>query len=747
MDIIWKLTIRELKQKKKRTFSVLFGISASSFLLTAAVIFIHSMIQKMSGLHAIGEDSQKLVVGAGVLMAAILASLTLFIYHILSVSAVEKIRQLGILGSVGATPFQRARLMLLETLILSVIGLPIGLLSGILFSWLTFPFVVVVSWNTLFLLLVFEALVIMITGLIHAYSSLKGNVIQLLLNRTEKRKINKNWKAPKWVGKYFGVEGELAAKNIYFFRRRYGIIAVSFIVSMILVLDGSIYLNYLDGKYEPKDPCIKNYADIVLEKTGPKDENWMLFTEEVSRMKEIEEVVKMEELKLGDVLFQKSEIKEDFHTFTSYSSASGAYDNPVVLNSNNKDKQEGYYMGLTLIGMDDAAFSRYQKQLGAANETYNIQSGIPVIIHDMVFMRKDNETKYGQIFDLKEGQTFSVSADRNGSSFGAHYSANQIEEFSEYQFQTVAVTDELPSCYNIISEQMRDSNEIFFFTPQSFLDEFLQTNKASKATETRNHLQVSEEREGWMNTKFLCLKVKNDVKLPPQIISKKIITGTDFWRSEFKLNDEYLNTRKGDELRKLIKRYSKQISIVTENIANISEKYDLTNPYDIDINDEQWYEKSDYTFNHYPGWIEVTLSDPQPALRHLFTYTLLVFLMIIGIFQMIKMMISTTNIRRREFAVMLSLGMEPVCIRKIVCMESIFCLLLSYIIGSISSIAVGFYLFRHWTQTQALEIHFPYILLVLEFLFLIFLIVLMLCISVKAVKKIKIADLLKDDTV
>lgn len=748
MDIIWKLTIRELKQKKKKTFSVLLGISAASFLLTSAVIFISSMLHKISELNTIDKESQKLIVGAGVLMAAILASLTLFIYHILSVSADEKIRQLGILGSVGATPFQRVRLIFLETLILSVIGLPIGLLLGILGTLLTFPFVVVISWNTLFALLVFEAFVIMITGLIHAYLSLKGNVIQLLLNRTEARKLTKNWKVPKWVGTHLGIEGELAAKNLYFFRRRYLMISVSFIVSMILFLDGFIYLNYLDGKYEPKDPCIKDYADIVLEKRGQKkDENWLSFTEEVSQMNEIEEAVKMEELKLGDVLFRETDIKKDLNTFTVYS-LGGAYDNPVVLNSNNKDRQEGYYMGLTIIGMDDKAFLRYQKQLGVTNETYNIRNGMPVIVHDMIFTKKDNVTKYHQIFNLKKGQIFSVLADRNGSSFGADYSVNQIEEFSEYQFQTVAVTDELPSCYNIVSEQMRYFNEIFFFTPQSFLDQFLEMNNPPKVTETWNHLQVSEEHEGWMNTKFFCLKVKNDVKLPQQIISKKIIVGTDCWKAEFKLNEEYLNTPKGDELRKLTKEYSKQISIVTENIANISEKHNLKNPYDIDIDDEeQSYEELDYVFNHYLGWIEAILSDPQPALRHLFTYTLLVFLMIIGIFQMVKLIISTVNIRRREFAVMLSLGMEPLCIQKMVCMESLFCLLLSYIIGSISSIAVGFDLFHRWAQAQALEIHFPYVLLIWEFIFLIFMIVLMLCISVKAVKKIKIADLLKDDTV
>ncbi len=749
MNIIWKLTTRQLKQNKRRSVSVVLGITAISFMLTIVVIFIHSVIQKMSELDMVKEDFEKLAAGAGVLMASILASLTLFIYHILSVSASEKIRQLGILGSVGATPFQRAQLMFFETLILSIVGLPSGLILGIFVSRFTFPFTVVVSWETLFLLLAFETCVIIITGLIHACLSMKGNVIQLLLNRTDKRKLTKNWKAPKWVREWAGVEGELAAKNLYFFRRRYGIIAVSFIVSMCLLLDGFIYLSYLDGKYQPKDPCIKQYGDIVIEeRPGKKHEKWLAFTEEVSKMEEVEEAVNMQELRLGDVLFQETEIKKNLSTFTIYS-LGGSYNNPVVLNSNNKNKQEGYYIGLKLIGMDDVAFSRYQKQLGVKSETYHIRNRIPVIIHDMVFTKKDNETKYRHIFDLKEGQTFSVLADRNGSSFGADYLVNQIEEFSEYQFQTVVVTDELPSCYSITSEQLREPNEIFFFTSQSFLDEFLQVNEPPKAEDEWNNIQVPhDENKGWDITRFLTLKIKNDVKLPQQIISAKLIAAIDSWTTEFKLNEEYMNTEKGEELRKLLKEYNKQIAIATDKIVKTGKKYNLIDPYSVgESDDQQWYEKIDYTLTHYTGWLDYALSDPAPALRHLFAYTLLIFLVIIGIFQMIKMIISTTNIRRREFAVMLSLGMEPVCIRKMVCMESIFCLLLSYIIGSISSIAIGFSLFRRWTQTQAIEIHFPYKLLILEFIFLLCIIVLMLCISVKAVKKIKIADLLKDDTV
>lgn len=72
--------------------------------------------------------------GAMLIGGLVLFAACLVIYNIFQVSVVQRTRQFGMLRAVGATPAQVRRLVLLEALILCGIGIPIGLMSGILSS-------------------------------------------------------------------------------------------------------------------------------------------------------------------------------------------------------------------------------------------------------------------------------------------------------------------------------------------------------------------------------------------------------------------------------------------------------------------------------------------------------------------------------------------------------------------------------------------------------------------------------------
>ncbi len=54
------------------------------------------------------------------------------IYNAFNISVLERINQFGLLRSVGATPEQIRGIVLREAGILSIIGIPIGLFSGVL---------------------------------------------------------------------------------------------------------------------------------------------------------------------------------------------------------------------------------------------------------------------------------------------------------------------------------------------------------------------------------------------------------------------------------------------------------------------------------------------------------------------------------------------------------------------------------------------------------------------------------------
>ena len=737
MDIIFTLTVRYLRQNKKRTAATLAGITAASALLTLSVIFIHSFMKKISTLDAMQADIKKLILAAALMLAVILAVLTFFIYHMLSLSAADKIRHLGILGSVGATPFQRGKLEFYEAVILSILGLPTGLIVGIMISYRVFSFSVEISWGMLLGVLAFEMLVVIITGLIHTFFSVRGNLLQLILNRTEKRDLKGACCLPKGLQRVLSPEIQLAVKNIYFFRKRYSIIGISFFLSALLFLDGFIYLNYQSGNYEPKDPRNKIYADLTVEEEiSKKHDNWQSFAEEISSFPEVEEAVLREKIHLGGVLFQQEDVREELDSFTVYDIGS-PYKNPTVKKDSGNREEEGVYMNLTLTGLDDASFEQYLRDAGISEALDTDAETIPVIVEDTVLLKRGNSSEYQEFLDIVEGELFSVIADKGR---GVLEDTTDIDlanpeetgiEFIQYQFQAITVTPLPPSCCNII-DGLGETNEVHLYTPQHYFEQFFQ----------KYNLEDMREK----TVRSVSLKAKNHLSLPDRILYPAVIQkGTSEWHQEYKADSKFLNTKEGDKLQQLLKKYDEPIIALDEKIRSTGELYGFLDERKLDLTDEQYWENLDYSVISYPGWIKSILSDPFPVFRQLFAYTLFIFIAIISAFQMIQMIVSAVYMRKREFAVMLSLGMGRSKIQKMVCTESLICLFSSFVIGCAVSIGIGHLMFSRWTKTQSLEIVFPYQLLWVEVLFLLILIVLSVCVSMRSIRKIQVMDILKGE--
>lgn len=91
-----------------------------------------------------GEDSQNIFsvfVGVTLFSLIILLSGGLLIYNVIYISIAEDIRFYGVLKAVGTTKKQLKELIFKQTLLLALIGIPIGLLTGMIISFLIIPIV------------------------------------------------------------------------------------------------------------------------------------------------------------------------------------------------------------------------------------------------------------------------------------------------------------------------------------------------------------------------------------------------------------------------------------------------------------------------------------------------------------------------------------------------------------------------------------------------------------------------------
>ena len=201
--------------------------------------------------------------GLGFILAAIIAfgSVSL-IYNAFSISVSERTRQFGLLASIGATSHQLTGSVLFEALFLSIIGIPLGILSGIIGIGITFYFTgdmitsYLFSGNNVNLTLhpsisalciaVFLSLVtILISAWIPAKRAMRCSAIEAIRQSHDITIPARKIRTSKLTLRLFGFEGMLAVKNYKRNRKKYRATVISLFLSIVLFISASSFCAYL----------------------------------------------------------------------------------------------------------------------------------------------------------------------------------------------------------------------------------------------------------------------------------------------------------------------------------------------------------------------------------------------------------------------------------------------------------------------------------------------------------------------
>ncbi len=234
---------------------------------------VHSSLIKLEG--GIGDGGIKtLVVGfAVVLIILIIFGSAALIYNAFSISISERTRQFGILRSIGATGSQIRSAVFCEAFILGLAGIAAGAVLGCLGIGVTlyclkdaFRSVTASGTDNVIHLvvsgkmLIISAAVCMATVLVSAaLPALRARRISPLaaIRQSEDIKISrKDVKTSSLFQKLFGFEGMIAAKNSKRNRKKYRAVIISLAVSIILFISASSYCDYLK-----KSADMYNYND------------------------------------------------------------------------------------------------------------------------------------------------------------------------------------------------------------------------------------------------------------------------------------------------------------------------------------------------------------------------------------------------------------------------------------------------------------------------------------------------------
>lgn len=259
----------------------------------------------------------------GILIGVIIIGSILVIYNSFAISVSERKKQFGMLSSVGATQKQLKKSVLYEGAILGTIGIPLGILSGIGGIGVTLKIVnellepilnieqgyhweleLVISWPSIVIAAILIAITIYLSVMIPAKRASKITPIEAIRQNEDVKTKSKKLKTPKWIRKVFGIEGDIALKNLKRSKKRYRTTVISLIISIVLFISVSGFVGYMysgfDSIYQSVD-----YDYRVSLYQRDKLETMKQFKEKVN------ELEGMDKLSIVDLVYSNVTVQEE----------------------------------------------------------------------------------------------------------------------------------------------------------------------------------------------------------------------------------------------------------------------------------------------------------------------------------------------------------------------------------------------------------------------------------------------------
>lgn len=179
------------------------------------------------------------------------------IYNSFAISVMERKREFGLLSSIGATKRQLSHTVFFEAVVVGVIGIILGILgayigigcviliiNNLISDMLEYKLYLVT--NPLFIIIpvIFMIVVIGASAFIPSRRASKVSPIEAIRQNDDIKINKKKIRTSKLVLKLFGIEGEIALKNIKRNKKKYRVTIVSLFISIVLFISFSSYMNY-----------------------------------------------------------------------------------------------------------------------------------------------------------------------------------------------------------------------------------------------------------------------------------------------------------------------------------------------------------------------------------------------------------------------------------------------------------------------------------------------------------------------
>ena len=408
---------------------------------------LNADLLRWEGVGLSGSNQTMLYTVAGVVIAIIILTSVFVIRNSFNISITEKTKQYGMLASIGATSKQIKKNVLYEGFILGLIGIPLGILSGIFADFILCKVVNVLMpefidetvfiFSVPILPIILSALLAIITIYLSVISaarkSSKISPIEAIRNNNEIKINPKKLKTPKIIGKLFGIGGEIAYKNLKRSRKKYRTTVISLVVSVAVFISLSSLLNYgfnLTGMYY-KDLAYNMQVSIYPEATDTKTTN-------ADIKAAYDEILSLDNI--NKYALHRSTLLEIENE--KYMSVDG-----FDVNYGEGNYTEFTYSNIFVISLGESEYERFIDRIGGNNERFQ---NVGILIDDYT-RYVDEHYEHINIYNLKNGDTLTGTLE-DGSEYSLNIIRTDLKPMGlESNFSA--------SGYLIISDQMMNELE------------------------------------------------------------------------------------------------------------------------------------------------------------------------------------------------------------------------------------------------------------------------------------------------
>ena len=587
---------------------------------------------------SLDDETLKTIYGLGAfIIGIVLVSSVFVIRNGFEISITERLKQYGMLSSIGATKKQIKKSVYFEGFILGLIGIPIGILSGVFAIYILVNVVNYIlkdyiskgtlltysmSWIAIAISVFVSIITIWLSCKKSAKKASKVSPIEAIRNSEDVKLKAKKVKCPKIITKIFKTGGEIAYKNLKRSKKKYRTTVISIIVSIVIFISISSFIQYGFKMSEAYYTEMNyNYMVFMQENEDNKEElKKYKILEDISKLPDAGEysinksnvlTMNMDEKHKAELTEYGKEIKERFYN----------EENGVRIDE------------INIISLSKEAYERYVSKLGGDYEKY--KNGA-ILIDKNINTNNDGKKIQGNIYTWKKGDIIT----------------GKIND-TQCNIEILAKTEEIPAGVNIL------------YNPDAFII-------------------VSEDFINKVGYKSIAL---------------------------------YSNSNDAYKLDEEIKQY-KQENNITDNTIQ--------------------------TFNMEES---ARAENAIVLVISIFLYGFIGVITLIGITNIFNTITTNMNLRKKEFAMLKSIGMTKKEFNRMIRLESIFYGLKSLIIGIPIGIILSYGMYTVFRNNMEMEYILPYKSIVISIVFVAVIIGIIMKYSMSKINKQNVIETIRNDNI